>query len=100
MARPVYRYEIELTSKEKQELRQAKKKGKRNARLVIRIFIILLADAGKTMASTAQILGCCEQTVLNQRKRFLARRSEGAVAALMDLPCREQPVTYGAQERA
>jgi len=100
VARPVYKYETELTGKEKQELRQAKKKGKINARLVIRIFIILLADAGKTIASTAQILGCCEQTVLNQRKRFLARRSEGAVAALMDLPRSGRPVTYGRQERA
>jgi hypothetical protein len=100
VARPVYKYEIELTGKEKQELRQAKKKGNRNARLVIRILIILMADAGKTMATTAQILGCCEQTVLNQRKRFLARRCEGAVAALMDLPRSGRPVTYGRQERA
>jgi hypothetical protein len=37
---------------------------------------------------------------LNQRKRFLARRSEGAVAALMDLPRSGRPVTYGPQERA
>lgn len=100
MARPVYKYEIKLAGKEKQELRQAKKKGKINARLVIRIFIILMADAGKTIATTAQILGCCEQTVLNQRKRFLARRCEGAVAALMDLPRSGRPVTYGPQERA
>ncbi|MFQ5796883.1 MAG: hypothetical protein ACE5JP_17820, partial [Candidatus Bipolaricaulia bacterium] len=54
----------------------------------------------KTMAATAEILGCCEQTVLNRRKRFLARRSEGAVAALTDLPRSGRPVTYGPQERA
>lgn len=100
MARPVYKYEIELTGKEKQELRQAKKKGNKNARLVIRILIILMANAGKTMAATAEILGCCEQTVLNQRKRFLARRAEGAMAALMDLPRSGRPVIYGPQERA
>ena len=100
MARPVYKYEIELTGKEKQELRQAKKKGNKSARLVIRILIILMANAGKTMAATAEILGCCEQTVLNQRKRFLARRSEGAMAALMDLPRSGRPVIYGPQERA
>jgi transposase-like protein len=79
--------------KEKQALRQAKKKGNKNARLVIRILIILLADAGKTIAATAEILGCCEQTVLNQRKRFLARRSEGAMMALIDLPRSGRPVT-------
>lgn len=100
MARSVYKYPIMLTGKEKQELRQAKKKGHKNARLVIRMLIILLADAGKTIAATAESLGCCEQTVLNQRQRFLARRAEGAVAALRDLPRSGRPVTYGPQERA
>ena len=50
------------------------------------------------MARTAELLGCCEQTVLNWRKRFLERRSEGPVAALMDLPRSGRPVTYGASE--
>ena len=99
MARPVYKYEINLSGKEKKELRQAKKKGRKNARLVIRILIILLANAGKTIAQTATLLDCCEQTVLNQRKRFLERRSEGAVVALLDLPRSGRPVTYGAKER-
>ena len=49
MARPVSKYKIKLRGKEKQELRQAKKQGRKNARLVIRVLIILLADAGKTM---------------------------------------------------
>ena len=100
MARPVYKYRIKLTGKEKQALRQAKKKGNTKARLVIRILIILLADAGKTIAASGELLGCCEQTVLNQRKRFLARRCEGALAALMDLPRSGRPATYGPQERA
>jgi hypothetical protein len=100
VARSVYKYRITLTGKEKQALRQAKRKGHTNARLVIRILIILLANAGKTIAASAEILGCCEQTVLNQRQRFLARRSEGAVAALRDLPRSGRPVTYGPQERA
>ena len=100
MARPVYKYRIKLTGKEKQVLRQAKKKGNTNARLVIRILIILWADAGKTIAATGELLGCCEQTVMNQRKRFLARRCEGALAALMDLPRSGRPATYGPQERA
>jgi hypothetical protein len=100
MARPVYKYKIKLSGKEKKEFRQAKKKGKKDARLVIRILIILLANAGKTIAQTATILGCCEQTVLNQRQRFLVRRSEGPVVALLDLPRSGRPVTYGAKERA
>jgi len=66
---------------------------------VIRILIILWADKGKTIAQTAELLGCCEQTVLNWRIRFLERRSEGPVAALMDLPRSGRPVIYGAQEQ-
>ena len=82
------------------ELRQAKRKGRKDARLVIRILIILLAAKGKTIAQSAEILGCCEQTVLNQRKRFLERRSEGPVVALQDLPRSGRPAIYGPQERA
>ena len=99
MARPVYKYKIKLSGQEKKELRQAKEKGRQNVRLVIRVLIILLANAGKTIAQTADVLDCCQQTVLNQRKRFLRRRSEGAVAALMDLPRSGRPVTYGSQAR-
>jgi transposase-like protein len=66
---------------------------------VIRILIILWADQGRTIARTAELLGCCEQTVLNWRRRFLERRSEGAVAALMDLPRSVRPPVYDAQRR-
>ena len=100
MGRAPYKYRIKLSGKEKQELRQAKKKGRTNARLVLRILIILWADQGKTVAQTAELLACCEQTVLNWRKRFLERRSEGVVVALMDLPRSGRPVTYGTKERA
>lgn len=99
MGRAPYKYRIKLSGKEKQELRQAKKKGRKDARLVIRILIILWTDAGRTIAQSAELLGCCEQSVLNWRKRFLERRSEGPVAALMDLPRSGRPLIYGAQER-
>jgi hypothetical protein len=88
-----------LTSKEKQELRQAKRCGRPPARLVLRILIILMANDGRTISETAQSLGCCEQTVLNQRKRFLACRTVGAVAALRDLPRSGRPQTYSATAR-
>ncbi len=96
MGRAPYKHRIRLSGKEKQELRQAKKKGRKDARLVIRILIILWADQGKTIAQTAAWLGCCEQTVVNWRKRFLERRSEGPVVALMDLPRSGRPPTYRA----
>ena len=100
MGRAPYKYRVKLSGKEKQELRQAKKKGRKNARLVIRILIILWAGEGRTIAQTATSLGCCEQTALNWRKRFLDHRSEGPVAALMDLPRSGRPPIYGARERA
>jgi hypothetical protein len=99
MGRAPYKYRIKLSGKEKQELRQAKKKGRKDVRLVSRILIILWANTGRTIAQSAELLGCCEQTVLNWRKRFLERRSESPVTALMDLPRSGRPVIYGAQER-
>lgn len=99
MARAVYKYPIKLRGQEKHDLRQAKKKGHPSARLVTRILIILFAAAGKTIVETAELLSCSEQTVLNQRKRFRQRRTEGAVAALQDLPRSGRPVTYGPTER-
>lgn len=100
MARTPHKYKIELSDKEKQELKQATRKGQQDARVVIRILIILLADQGRTIAETATYLVCTEQTVLNWRKRFLERRSAGAVAALMDLPRSGRPPLYGAKERS
>ena len=81
-------------------MRQANRKGRKDARLVIRILIILWAAKGSTIAQTVELLGCCEQTVINWRKRFLERRPEGPVKALMDLPRSGRPVTYGPKERA
>ena len=100
MARSVYKYEIKLNGKEKQELRQAKHQGREHARLVIRILVILLAAQGKTIAATALSLSRAEQTVLNQRKRFLARRRKGAVEALQDLPRSGRPLIYTASQQA
>ena len=59
MGREPYKYRINLSGKEKQTLRQAKKKGYKSVRLVIRILIILLADKGKIIVAPAKILGCC-----------------------------------------
>jgi len=100
IARHVYKYRIKLKGSEKRELRQAKRQGYRDARLVLRILIILWAAKGKPIAQTAELLECCEQTVLNWRKRFLERRSAGAIQALIDLPRSGRPPTYGPQERA
>jgi len=56
MGREPYKYRIKLSGKEKRELRRAKKKGRKDARLVIRILIILWASEGRTIAQTAELL--------------------------------------------
>ena len=89
-----YKHNITLTGQEKRELRQAQRSGTVPARFVVRILIIVLANDRKTIAATAKLLGCCEQTVLNQRRRFLERRAEGALNALRDLPRGGRPRTY------
>ena len=53
MARHVYKYRIKLKGSEKQELRQAKRKGRQRVRLVTRILIILWAAKGRTISETA-----------------------------------------------
>jgi hypothetical protein len=55
MGRSPYKYKIKLSGKEKRELRQARHKGCKKAQLVIRILIVLLADAAKTIAETVTI---------------------------------------------
>jgi hypothetical protein len=40
----VYKYRVDLSDKEKQLLRQAKKKRRKDARLVLRILMIMLAN--------------------------------------------------------
>jgi hypothetical protein len=65
----------------------------------VRILIILLAAEHRTITATAHLLDCCEQTVLNQRRRFLERRAEGALTALQDLPRSGRPCTYAAATR-
>ena len=73
MARPVYKYKVKLKGSEKHDLRQAKKKGRKNARLVIRILIILLADAGKAIAETAVTCNSRGLFLMNKRAGNLAR---------------------------
>ena len=58
MARAVYKYRIDLSGKEKQLLRQAKKKGRKDARLVLRILMILQANGSITRLPIATNGAC------------------------------------------
>lgn len=94
MARKPYKYEIDLTTEERQQLEKLVSCGKSERRMADRARIILWADEGVTIAASQRRLGCSEQIVLNWRRDFLARRGEeGPVAALKDRPrCGRPPL--------
>jgi DNA-binding CsgD family transcriptional regulator len=95
MARKPYKYIINLTETERQELKTLVSCGKTERRLADRARMILWADEGVTIAETQRRLGCSEQIVLNWRRDFLARRdSEGPVAALKDRPRSGRPAIF------
>lgn len=95
MARKPYKYIINLTADEHQELEKLVSSGKTERRLADRARMILWADEGVTIAETQRRLGCSEQIVVNWRRDFLARREqEGPVEALKDRHRSGRPVTF------
>lgn len=95
MARKPYKYFINLTAGERQELEKLVSSGKTERRMADRARMILWADEGVTIAETQRRLGCSEQIVLNWRRDFLARREqESATEALQDRPRPGRPVSF------
>ncbi len=95
MARKPYKYLVNLTVDERQEMERLVRSGKTERRLADRARMILWADERLTIAETQRRLGCAEQTVLNWRRDFLARRAQGgALEALKDRPRPGRPVTF------
>lgn len=95
MARMAYKYIIKLGETERKDLEGLLRSGKTERRLAERARIILWAEEGLSMGETAQRLGCSEQTVLNWRRDFLARReAEGAIGALRDRPRSGRPAIF------
>lgn len=95
MARSPYKYLINLTETERQQLQALVNSGKSEQRLADRARMILWADEGVTIAETQSRLRCSEQIILNWRRDFLARREEeGPLEALKDRPRPGRPVTF------
>ena len=95
MGRKPYKYIIELTQEERDELEGLVRSGTTERRLADRARIILWAEEGVTLAETEKRLGLSEQTVTNWRRDFLARREEeGAVDALKDRPRSGRPPDF------
>ncbi len=83
-----HKYVIELTGKEKRELRTLKRNGKAEARLRDRARIILWAHDHVTAEATAERLECGREKVFFWRRRFLEGRA--AQQPVMDR-LRDQP---------
>jgi transposase len=89
-----YKYYIHLNGKEKQELRQLNKAGKTERRLADRARIILWTNKRLAVNTIATRLECHRSTVINWRRWFLKRRTNGqsAIECLQDAPRSGRPV--------
>jgi transposase len=83
MARKPYRYRIKLSPQERKQLQMLIRAGTTERRVADRARIILWAADGLTIAETQRRLACSEQTILNWRRIFLARRGTGNIADLL-----------------
>ena len=82
------RYPIRLTKEERAELQRLLESGPRLARVITRVRILHLADAGKNDREIAKELKISSTTVHNVRKRFFKERSP---ESLMEGPRPGQP---------
>ena len=72
-------YIVDLDEEERASLLQFIKSGKRSARKINRVRILLLADEGKTDKEVAQVLHTSESTVQRTRQRFVEGNLEYAL---------------------
>jgi transposase len=91
-----YKYQIRLSSKEKQILRALKRAGKTERRVADRARIILWTAAGLTVDEIARRLEFHRSTVINWRKWYLERRADGLSVqeSLQDKPRSGRPSKF------
>ncbi len=91
------KYQISLSSKEKEELRSLVKKGRQSARTIARARILLLANSGKTDKEIREMFDLSQWTPQNVRKKY----AEGGLErALYDASRSGQPRTTTIKEEA
>jgi transposase len=83
---PKKKYLVDLSSDEREELRQLVKRGKHSSRKVTRARILLLASTGSTDEQIVAALGCGINTVERTRRRFV----EESLECLKERPRRGQ----------
>ena len=88
---------IRLKPDEIEMLKTVVKKGKRNAREIIRANILLLANKGKKGVEIADILGINRSTVAQVKKRYT---NDGIQCALQENLRTGQPKKYNAKDEA
>ena len=81
MSKKIHR--VSLTDRDRQELTGYLRKGVHAARMLNRVRVLLLADAGRSDEATAAQVGLSRATVYNIRRRFAA---EGLDASLREKP--------------
>ena len=86
------RYRVTLTKQEREELESITRRGKTNARKVIRARALLLCDAGPDgpawkIADVAEALGITSRTIEHLKKRFV----EDGLEVALDRKPREKP---------
>ncbi len=88
------KYHIRLSSKEKQELRQLRRRGKTERRLADRARILLWSHKRVATKTIATRLECHRSTVTNWRRWYLQRRAKGqsTTTCLQDAPRSGRPV--------
>ena len=96
-----FKYIVQLTGKEKRELRTLKRNGKAEARLRDRARIILWAHDRLTIEETARRLDCGRDKVFFWRRRFLEGRAtkQPVLDRLRDQPRAGRPPVFSARER-
>jgi hypothetical protein len=97
-----YKYYIHLSGKEKQVLRQLKRRGKTERRLADRARIVLWTHKRIAVNEIAARLEMHRTSVINWRRWFLERRASGQVVVecLSDAPRSGRPLTRSPLQEA
>jgi len=96
-----YKYVIRLTGKEKQGLRQLRRRATTEVRLADRARILLWAHDGVTIEVSAARLECGRDKVIFWRRRFLEGRAAKmpVLERLRDQPRSGRPASFSPQDR-
>ena len=99
---PAKKYRVQLSQKQRKQLRRLSRRGTAKARKLNRARILLLADDNrkkgpKTDAEIQEILDVSRSTIVRVRQQFV---TEGLDATLEEKPRPGRPIHFDGQQRA